>query len=46
MGQKLKNVAIRSFFLGIPGAKSAIILLQHGLTSPLNPKPATQLCSN
>ena len=34
-GAETQNAAARSFFLGIPGALSAIILLHHGLTPPL-----------
>jgi hypothetical protein len=37
MGQKLRNVPSKSLFQGIDEALSAIKLLQHGLTHPLNP---------
>ena len=39
MGQKLRNVPSNSLFQGIDEALSAIKVLQHGLTHPLNPPP-------
>ncbi len=40
-GQKLRKVPSRSFFHGMDEALSAIKVLQHGLTPPLNPKGFT-----
>ena len=43
MGQKLKKVPVTFHFYGMYEAYSAIILLEHGLTPPLNPPLAPPL---